>query len=225
MAQGKLTPRQKMINMMYLVLTALLALNVSKEIINAFVTVNESLEVSKTNIVNKNNTTYEAFASAMQNDAKKYSEVNDKAQSTKKSSDGLVSYIEDLKNNLVRKTEELKDADKIPELRAIDKKDNYDIATEILCGQANDGKGAKASELKSKIESYKTDILKILPTDVQADFKKRIDALLNTEDPEPNSIEYKEDNKRTWEMAKFYHNPIVASVALLTKFEGDVRNS
>ena len=220
-----MTPRQKMINMMYLVLTALLALNVSKEIINAFVTVNESLEVSKTNIVNKNKATYDAFAQAMQNDAKKYSEVNDKAQATKKSSDGLVNHIEDLKNLLIRKTEELKDADKIPDLRAIDKKDNYDISTEILCGQANDGKGAKASELKAKIEMYKTDILKNLAPDVQASYKKTIDALLNTQDPESNSIEYLEDNKRTWEMSKFYHNPIVADVALLTKFQGDVRNS
>src|SRR5437868_2855123 len=120
MAQGKLTPRQKMINMMYLVLTALLALNVSKEIINAFVTVNESLEVSKTNIVNKNKATYDAFALAMQNDAKKFGSVNEKAQSAKKLSDGLVNYIEDLKNNLIRNTEELKAADKIPDLRAID---------------------------------------------------------------------------------------------------------
>ena len=46
MAGGNLSPRQKMIGLMYLVLTALLALNVSKEIINAFVTVNDSLEVS-----------------------------------------------------------------------------------------------------------------------------------------------------------------------------------
>ena len=225
MAGGKLSPRQKMINMMYLVLTALLALNVSKEIINAFVTVNESLEISKTNIDNKNKNTYLAFASAMQNDAKKYGDANNKAQAAKKASDGLANYIEDLKNQLIKKTEELKETEKIPELRAVEKKDNYDIPTEILCGQANDGKGAKATELKNKIEAYKLELLKNLPTDVQAQYKKTLDALLNTQDPEPNSIEYKEDNKRTWEMAKFYHNPIVASIALLTKFEGDVRNS
>lgn len=225
MAQGKMTPRQKMINMMYLVLTALLALNVSKEIINAFVTVNESLVVSKKNIVSKNNTTYEAFAVAMQNDPKKYGEVNNQAQLTKKTSDAMVTYIDDLKNTLIRKTEELKETDKIPELRAVESKDNYDIPTEIMCGQSNDGKGAKASELKAKIESYKTEILKIFPAEVQTDFKKKFDELLNTQDPESNSIEYLEDNKRTWEMAKFYHNPVVASIALLTKFEGDVRNT
>lgn len=225
MAQGKLSPRQKMINMMYLVLTALLALNVSKEIINAFVTVNESLEISKANIVAKNNNTYQAFAAAMQNDAKKYSEVNEKAQATKKASDGLVTFIEELKNELVKKAEGLKGNEKVPELRAIEQKENYDVPTHELCGEANDGKGAKATELKNKIEAYKTEIIRILPTEIQADFKKRLDDLLNTKDPEPSSIEYKEDNKRTWEMAKFYHNPVVATAALLTKFQGDVRNS
>ena len=44
MASGKLSPRQKMINMMYLVLTALLALNVSKEVLNSFFEVNRGIE-------------------------------------------------------------------------------------------------------------------------------------------------------------------------------------
>ena len=89
MAQGRLTPRQKMINMMYLVLTALLALNISKEIINAFVTVNESLVVSRDNIDNKNKITYAAFAQALKNDSIKYGKAYSSAQQIKKSSDGI----------------------------------------------------------------------------------------------------------------------------------------
>ena len=65
MAGGKLTPRQKMINMMYLVLTALLALNVSKEILNAFKTVNNSIMKSNNVVGDKNKSTYEAFESAV----------------------------------------------------------------------------------------------------------------------------------------------------------------
>src|SRR6187402_2686956 len=102
MAGAKLSPRQRMINMMYLVLTALLALNVSKEIINAFVTVNESLEVSKSNIDSKNNGTYEAFKKAMETDSKKYGDANAKAQDVKKASDAMVKYIQDLKEEMVR---------------------------------------------------------------------------------------------------------------------------
>src|SRR6187431_2281573 len=115
MAGAKLSPRQRMINMMYLVLTALLALNVSKEIINAFVTVNESLEVSKTNIDNKNGNTYESFKQLMQNDAKKYGDVNAKALDVKKASDSMVKYIEDVKIELVRHSDKLDEGEKTPE--------------------------------------------------------------------------------------------------------------
>ena len=58
-------PRQKMINMMYLVLTALLALNVSAEILNAFKTVNNSITTSNGVVTDKNNLTYTAFDKAL----------------------------------------------------------------------------------------------------------------------------------------------------------------
>ncbi len=57
-------PRQKMINMMYLVLTALLALNVSVEVLNAFKTVNASIEKSNVVVDKKNSTTYSQFDAA-----------------------------------------------------------------------------------------------------------------------------------------------------------------
>ena len=67
MAGQKLSPRQRMIGMMYLVLTALLALNVSKEIINAFVTLNEGLEITVKNLTGKNNEAYDTFKKSMEN--------------------------------------------------------------------------------------------------------------------------------------------------------------
>jgi hypothetical protein len=54
MAGGNLSPRQKMINMMYLVLTALLALNVSKEVLNSFFEVNKGIERTTSNFNIKN---------------------------------------------------------------------------------------------------------------------------------------------------------------------------
>lgn len=64
MGGGKLPPRQKMIGMMYLVLTALLALNVSKSILDAFVIINNGLERTKTNFADKNASDYAAFERA-----------------------------------------------------------------------------------------------------------------------------------------------------------------
>ena len=81
MASGKQTPRQKMINMMYLVLTALLALNVSKEILDSFVTVNNGLETTKGTLREKVDGTYATFESyATQNQAKYGAAFNDAKQ-------------------------------------------------------------------------------------------------------------------------------------------------
>lgn len=214
-----------MINMMYLVLTALLALNVSKEIINAFVTVNESLEISKANIDSKNQATYASFAVGMKNDAKKFGPNNDAAQAVKKVSDDFGAYLEGIKDQIIRESDAKKQGEKTPALREMDAKEDYDTPTRIMCGESNDGKGAKATDLKKKMEEYKATLLKNIPQKEQERFKKQLDDLLNTQDPDPKSPEATDDGKRTWEMSKFYHNPAAASVALLTKFQGDIKNA
>ncbi|MGI8893335.1 MAG: gliding motility protein GldM [Bacteroidia bacterium] len=218
MAGAKLSPRQRMIGMMYLVLTALLALNVSKEIINAFVTVNESLEVTKKNFSNQNSNTYQMFQTAMNNDKEKTAPFYNKAVEAGKLSDTLVNYIENLKRELIVKVEKLDASDAIPEPRDIGRKDDYDVPTNFMNGDANDGKGFKASELKAKLEEYKNNLLAVLGPEEADMFKVRFDELLNTEDPAKPI-----DNKKTWEMSNFYHNPVVATITLLTKFQNDVK--
>ncbi len=220
MAAGKLSPRQKMINMMYLVLTALLALNVTKEVINAFVTINESVQLSKENIEKKNENTYASFEQAMKVDAAKYKSVNDKAINIKKTSNDLVSFIDGLKTELIKKSDGLKDAEKTPDLIDMENKENYDVPTHVMCGDNQEGQGAKATELKKHLEEFKGNVIKNAPEGSQAEYKKKFDNLLNTNDPKKA-----EDGKRTWEMFNFYHNPVVATVALLTKIENDVRNA
>ena len=209
-----------MINMMYLVLTALLALNVTKEVINAFVTINESVSLSKENLDKKNQNTYAAFAQAMSVDAAKYAEVNTKATNIKKASSDLVKFIEDTKVKLITTTDGIKPGQPVPELRQMEKKDDYDSPTNLMCGDDHNGKGKTATELKDKIEAYKKVILANCPKGSEEDYKKRLGQLLNTSDPAKE-----EDGKRTWEMVNFYHNPVVASVALLTKLQSDVRNA
>ncbi len=220
MAGGKLSPRQKMINMMYLVLTALLALNVTKEVINAFVTINESVELSKENLENKNKKTYEAYSQAMSIDAAKYTEVNKRAQSIRVAADSIVAFIESTKKKLVRTAEKIDEGQAIPTLSEMDNKEDYDTPTHLMLGDDNQGKGGVATTLKTKLESYKKLIISSAPDASRAEYDKRLNTLLNTSDPKKG-----EDGKRTWEMMSFYHNPVVATVALLSKFETDVRNA
>src|SRR5260370_40465566 len=96
-------PRQKMINMMYLVLTALLALNVSVEVLNAFKTVNTSIEKSNVVVDQKNAITYKAFDDNLHDPqtAAKAQVWAPKAAEVKKLSSDLTTYIEDLKGQLI----------------------------------------------------------------------------------------------------------------------------
>ena len=143
-----------MIGMMYLVLTALLALNVSKEIINAFVTINDSLEVTVKNLSGKNAQAYSAFEKQMQNDKAKTEPFYKKAQVVKKECESLDKYVADLKVELIRVTDKMEPTDKMVALRDMKAQDDYDNPTRIMCGDKQDGRGHKATELKNKIDSF-----------------------------------------------------------------------
>ncbi len=222
MAGAKLSPRQRMIGMMYLVLTALLALNINKEIIQAFVTINDSVEKSNENLTDRNKQTYSAFELAMKTDQAKTQIHYDRAMKVKVLSDSLVNYMGGIKKQLVVKADGLDPTEKVPELREMQKMDDYDTPTELMVGSEQDGKGHLASALRKRLDEYKQAVLKILdPKDVPL-FTKRFDELLNTKDPDPKRVV---EGRKTWEMATFYHNPVVASVALLTKMQSDVKNA
>ena len=220
MAGNNLSPRQKMIGMMYLVLTALLALNVSKEIINAFITINDSLENTVTNLTGKNAQAYAAFQKQMEVDPKKTKPLYEKAQQIKKLSDDMDKYLSSLTEELIRKTDKLEPSAKIETLHEMKGTDNYDIPTNYMCGDKNDGLGHKASEMKKKIIDYKKGILASLDPADRPTYEKRLNILFNTDDPK-----VPEDGKKTWEMANFYHNPVVATIALITKTKSDVKNA
>src|SRR5882672_9635989 len=108
-------PRQKMINMMYLVLTALLALNVSVEVLNAFRTVNKSIETSNGVVDTKNSLTYKSFEESLKDPqtAAKAQVWAPKAEQVKKLSSDLTTYIEGLKGQLIDESNpQMKDGEK-----------------------------------------------------------------------------------------------------------------
>ncbi|MGZ6539425.1 MAG: gliding motility protein GldM, partial [Bacteroidia bacterium] len=126
MASAKDTPRQKMIGMMYLVLTALLALNVSKDILDAFIVVNKGLENTNLNFTGHNEQLYSEFDLAKTVDPKRVTPNWKLAQQIKKQSAELTDYIDKLQKQLIAKT------DGVPQLIAdtmqmanISSKDNY----------------------------------------------------------------------------------------------------
>ncbi len=216
MAGANVSPRQKMIGMMYLVLTALLALNVSKDILDAFVLLNTSLENSVINYEEKNGTLYAEFNQAKTFDPKKVTPYWNKAQQAKKASKALITYIKELKIKLLQETEKISksEADTLQLVNA-NSKDNYDIPTYILIGETEDGSKGLAKELKNKINRYKKEMLTFF-TEKE---RKTLKIDLKTADVKTiNGVE-------NWEMNNFYHTPLAASITILSKIETDIKNT
>jgi len=226
MAGGKETGRQKMIGMMYLVLTALLAMNVSKDILDAFVVINEGLETTNKNFMAKNDITYSQFESANANDPLKVGKYYTKAKRAKGLADELYLHIEELKKYLVATTSgkqsiEEVEADSLFQLKNVESKDNYDIPTLHLIGSEpdnpRDGEWS-AIELKDKIDNFQQEMLFLIDEEAE---RAAMSLGLNTDGKFKNASGVEE----TWITANFYHLPLAAVVTNLSKIQADIRNA
>ena len=230
MAGGKLSARQKMINMMYLVLTALLALNVSKEILDSFVTVNTGLETTKGTLQEKMDATYQQFGALASENQSKYGAAYAQAQEVQKTASGLITYIDSLKVKVISKAEGLppekvigKDAagkDTVLNLQHVSKKDSQDEITNLMVGgepaKPKDGEWS-ATELRTKLEAYRDQLKSLRPGDEK--FAANMDMLFNFEDRRDAS-----GTMNNWQSINFYHVPLAAGITILSKIQGDIRN-
>ena len=201
-------PRQKMINLMYLVLTALLALNVSSEILNAFKVVDISLQNSSNNLAAANSTLYKSLSEKLA-DAKTADKAKiwqPKAAEAKKLSDEMTSYLEGLKK-------ELKSAAGLEMVNGKEsfKEDNLDAASHLFDTQ---GKG---KELEAKLKAYKAAMLKIDPL-ISAKFGKTLPV-----DVEPPIGQ--DGTVKDFTNAYFHMTPTVAGLTLLSKFQNNIKNA
>lgn len=202
------TPRQKMISVMYLVLTAMLALNVDKSVLDAFYMVEEGLMTTIENFNSKNARVYADFEKAALENPEKAGELNEQVQSVKAATDSLYGYIDDLKDMLVKKADG-------PEgdVHNIDKKDDTHIAAEMMILKKN------GSKLKAAIERYRDEMLGIVDEGDTAIINSVLKTL-DTSAPPPI-----EGSSPSWEESKFQGYPLIAVITLMSKLQSDVRNT
>ncbi|MEX6690452.1 gliding motility protein GldM [Danxiaibacter flavus] len=203
-------PRQKMINLMYLVLTALLALNVSAEILNAFKTVNTSLKNSNDMIDVKNDELFKSFQAKMKDEKTRERATlwNGKAEQAKKLADDLSTYIEDLKTRL-KKESGLEIIDGAEHYR----EDETNTPTRVMI----EAREAQGKVLYDKLEAFKNQLLAIDP-EVKTAFEKTLPIDLRVPETENKA-------NRDWSSAYFRMTPTIAAVTILSKFQNDVKNS
>jgi gliding motility-associated protein GldM len=219
MAHGKETPRQKMIGMMYLVLTAMLALNVSKEVLDAFTLVDGGLTVTTENFAAKNDGLYDKFNLAFEQNPEKVGDWKTRADEVKARSNELYQFMNECKIDIVR----VKDEDAIHdgEVHLVDvkSKDNTNTPAEIMLV------GKKGAELKKKIDEHREFMLSMIEDkEKYSTTVAAIDGILSTEVPESFYHGNKKGQTPTWESTFFEHLPLASVITLLSKMQGDVRN-
>jgi gliding motility-associated protein GldM len=202
------SPRQKMINLMYVVLMAMLALNVSNEVLNGFRIVGESIGRTTENAVKDNMAIYEAFEQQMQANPQKVKEWYDKAQQVKQMSDSLYNFAAELKLAIAQEADG-KDGDP-SNLRG---EEDLEAANQVMLAP---GRG-KGEALKNAIDSYRERILQMIPDTAK---QRNIASDLTTEVPRKARLEGK-----NWQEAQFEAMPAIAAVTILSKLQGDVRNA
>jgi gliding motility-associated protein GldM len=200
------SPRQKMINLMYLVFIAMMALNISSEVLDGFELVERSLRVSNDNSSSRNDGIIKAFERANLVNPEKTAEWYAKGLDVKKSSDDLYKYIDELKLRIVQET----DGDE-GDVNNIDHKDDLEAASRIMLAPVV-GEGKK---LKEKIVKYRTDMSGLTNDPIK---KELFESVLTTEAPKKAGI-----ISASWESALFENMPVAAAITLLTKIQSDVR--
>ena len=210
MAGGNLSPRQKMINLMYLIFIAMLALNMSKEVLSAFGLMNEKLTESNQSTTERNTAFMASLEQKASDQPEKYVSLKSKADKIGALASKFDKYLEDLKGNMVAKLDDPTDYE------VMDKGDYLD---------ENFFKGAKlkpeGEEFLAQIAAYRDGVVKILAgekgmQDVVRDVKEKF----NTDD-----VTNRDGIKQSWLDYHYKGFPLVASLTKMTQLQADIKST
>ena len=208
MAQSSgLTPRQKMINLMYIVLTAMLALNVSSDVLDGFTQVDEGLVQSNKNIAERNATLYGRLEAFAEQNPEKGRPWLEKATDVVGFTAALRHQVDSLKLAVVRKAD---GSDGNP--ADIKHRDDLEASSAVLLNPAT----MEGSRLRRNIDAYRSFITELIPDSLK---RRNIAVALSTDNLDRNG----QPKLQSWEEAQFEMKPVVAAVTLLSKIENDIR--
>ncbi len=211
MAQGKLSARQKMINLMYLVFIAMLALNMSKEILTAFGLINERLTEANVASTERNTAFMTNLATKATEQPDQYQAVNEKASQINTLSEDFTSYLEEIKSGMMGTVP----SDDTENYEVQDKPDHLDQ----LFFQG-DRISPVGQEFIGKINAYRDGMLTVLNGDypeISSDVEKKFSTA---------EVTRKKDGKK-WDWLKYHFEgfPMIASLTKMTQMQADVKTT
>ncbi|MFL9830573.1 gliding motility protein GldM [Flavobacterium sp. ARAG 55.4] len=213
MAGGKLTPRQKMINLMYLVFIAMLAMNVSKEVISGFGLMNEKFESSNQNSKLSNEQMLGALDAKAAEAKGEFAAASVTAHKVKAITDNFYNYIASLKEQATKGYEVDPETGKLP-YEEMDKGDNI---ADWFTGEGYDKKG---NEIIAAINQYKVDMKAALADKKYAAIVNEIETKFDVSD-----VKNKEGIAIKFLSYHFKDFPAIATVAKLSAWQNDINKA
>ncbi|AUC16093.1 gliding motility protein GldM [Tenacibaculum sp. SZ-18] len=204
MAGGKQSPRQKMINLMYLIFIAMLAMNMSKEVLSAFGLMNEKLSVANEKATEQNDKAYESLAKKAVEQAKQYGEAKEKTDALKAEADEFYGYLEDLKGKMTSDVKDKKDYETMDKSKFLDE---YFFVNGTIT--------PKGKEFVSKMDEFRKTAIEVLG---ETDLAGTVNERFNT-----NPVTNKDKIKISWLNYHYEGFPLIASLTKLTQIQADVK--
>lgn len=206
MAGGKQTPRQRMINILYLVLLGLIALNVPETLLDSFKKIGDSLSNSTKNVEGGIAQNYTAFEKHLKDEPAKAQPIYDKAKKASALAQKLYDDVEALKTELAKETGGISE-----QTHDYAGRDNMEAAERLMI------KNHKGEELKKEITSTKEQLMALL------DEKEKVGINLSLDASDPAPVAGKPN--KPWDEANFGANiPVAAVMTTFVKIQSDAKN-
>jgi gliding motility-associated protein GldM len=209
MAGGKLSPRQKMINLMYLVFIAMLAMNMSKQVLSAFGFMNEKITTSNVTANDKNSATYASLATKAQDQPEKYEALNKDAQKIQALSLEFNSFIDKMKEGLTVKVE---DKTNYESMDGTDQGDTY-----FFAGEKNSPNGQAFLE---KLNNYRTQVAATLGDNYKS-IAKSVNERFDTSDQKLKDGK----GKQPWLRNRYEGFPLITTITNLSQMQADIKTT
>jgi gliding motility-associated protein GldM len=215
MAGGKLTPRQKMINLMYLVFIAMLALNMSKEVLSAFGLMNEKFDSANIASTENNKSLLDNINQKGSENAGEFGAAKLTAGKISQISKGFYDYVQSLKADATNGVEIDKETGKLP-YEAMDKGPHIDETW-----FAGDNYSPKGSAIVAAMNKYVSDLKAATSGQTKLNaIVKEIETKFNTAD-----VKDGEGVTKKYLSYHFEHFPAIASLAKLTAWQNDIKKA
>ena len=206
MAGGKQSPRQRMVNLMYLVFIAMLAMNMSKEVLSAFGLMNEKLSESNIRATEKNKASYETLALKAAEQAKQYGEAKEKTDKLRVMADDFFTYIGALKTQMTSDLEDKKAYESMDKSGFLDQ---YFFASGKIT--------PKGKEFVDKVNQFREESLGVLG---ESKLSTVVKARFSTAD-----VKGQDGVTKNWLNYNYEGFPLIASLTKLTQIQADIKTT